>query len=126
MNAEEILAELQQHIGSELYYQHSLRKNLVYTDGVKCLAENAGAYWLLDAIASHQPEALKDPMLREIQFWTLKKREHEWLLFCERDTGDDIAIQQVIEFSDFPLDEIKLYVCRSAPDVWVILLPSEY
>ena len=32
---------------------------------------------------------------------------------------------QCIEFTDFPLDEITLYVIKQ-DDLWVVLLPSEY
>lgn len=32
---------------------------------------------------------------------------------------------QNISYTDFPLDEVKLYVIREV-DEWVILLPSEY
>jgi len=40
-------------------------------------------------------------------------------VICERDTND-IAITQDIPYTDFPLDEIKLYCING-----VILLPSE-
>lgn len=36
-----------------------------------------------------------------------------------------IYANQSISYTDFPLDEIKLYVIREG-DEWVILLPSEY
>ena len=66
----EIRNGLAQFTGSELFHAHWLRR-FVYTDGVEYLAEKCGAYWLLDAIASWQPEAMKDGKLREIQFWRL-------------------------------------------------------
>ncbi len=44
-------AELAQFTGTEQYYKHL--GGLVYTDGVKYLAEKAGSYWLLDIIASY-------------------------------------------------------------------------
>ncbi len=112
-------SDLSQFTGTLNYYRHWLR--LMYTDGVKYLTEKGGAYWLLDAIASHQPDVLKDPMLQEIQFWKLKVNADQTAkLICERDT-DDVFLTQDIGFTDFPLDEIKLYLVSG-----VLMLPSEY
>ncbi len=40
--------ELEQFYGTEKWYRHFT--GLVYTDGIKYLAENAGAYWLIDLV----------------------------------------------------------------------------
>jgi hypothetical protein len=113
------LDSLAQFTGSLNRYHHWL--GLYYTDGVKYLADHANAYWLLDAIASHQLEALHDQMLQEFQFWSLTVHEDaSATLCCCRDT-DDIAIEQVIEWTDFPLAQITLYVEQGT-----ILLPSEH
>jgi hypothetical protein len=47
-------AQLSNFIGTEKYYRLT-RKHLL-TDGTKYLAEAAGAYWLMEAIASYLPE----------------------------------------------------------------------
>ena len=47
-------AELRQFCGTENWYRHPLNPRLVYTDGVQYLAEKAGAYWLIDVVASVQ------------------------------------------------------------------------
>ena len=112
-------ADLNQFTGTTQYYAHWL-KAFLYTDGVKYLADEAQAYWLIDAIASHQPEALKDPMLRGIQFWKLIVTGNKAKLICERDT-DNVAITQDIDYTDFPLSEVKLYLADR-----VLMLPSEY
>jgi len=104
---------------SEEYHRFSVLSPLKITDGVKYLCDKAGAYWLLDIIASYQPQCQRDPMLRDFQLWTLKVNDREGRVICERDT-DDIAISQDIPYTDFPLDSIKLY-CTNG----VILLPSE-
>ena len=122
-------AEIEQGLAqcycSEAHHKFSILSRLVITDGVKWLADNAGAYWLLDAIASYQQRCQKDKMLRDFQVWTLtteQRSEHNRRghLKCERDTGDKKPIRQEIEYTDFPLDSIKLYVENG-----VILLPSE-
>jgi len=93
----------------------------VYTDGIQYLADFGAAYWLLDAIASYQPQILKDPLLQQFQHWKLTvNADHTAQLVCERDT-DDVVVTQDIPFTDFPLDELRLYLVTG-----VLMLPSEY
>lgn len=64
ITVEELTASLEQFVGSTKLYKHWL--GIKYTDGVKYLANEAGAYWLIDAIASHQTRTLlSNPRLRE-------------------------------------------------------------
>lgn len=45
--------ELDQFIGGAAqWYRHPLNRKALYTDGVKYLAEKAGAYWLVDDICA--------------------------------------------------------------------------
>lgn len=113
--------ELNQFRGTSNHYRHLLNQ-FVYTDGVKYLAEHGQAYWLLDAIASHQPTLLKDPKLQGFQSWTLTVNLNNKIakLVCERDTKD-VVLSQDIPYTDFPLAEVKLYLIKK-----VLLLPSEY
>ena len=127
---EEIEAGLAGFYGTEQYHRFSiLFKNHVLTDGVKWLCENAGCYWLVEAIASHHVSCMRDPkdMLQNMQFWTLKRNKtgRGAKLICERDTGD-IAITQKIPYTDFPLPEIKLYCQRADEKTFVIMLVNEY
>lgn len=113
--------DLNRFTGSEIFYRHPL--GVIYTEGIKYLAQNARAYWLIDIIASYQGNVriTQDPMLQEIQFWKLKvSQNNSAILTCERDT-DDVVITQKIEFTDFPLDEVKIYLSNKT-----LLLPSEY
>ena len=50
MIATELQDSLRQFTGSENVYRHLT--GLRYTDGVKFLARNAGAFWLIDVVAS--------------------------------------------------------------------------
>ncbi len=45
-------AALDQFTGSACWYQHPLVPSITYTDGVQYFAEQAGAYWLLDIMAT--------------------------------------------------------------------------
>ena len=118
---EEILQTLPNFYGTEHYYKWSpLFPNFVLTDGAKYIAESCGAYWLMDAIASHRTSYVYESFLAV----TLKKVRSAWVLYIT-DGNENTLTRQVIEFSDFPLDEIKLFVVKQ-DDLWVIMLPSEY
>ena len=106
--------------GSESYYRFSgIFKNFLLTDGAQYLAENAGCFWLMDAIASHM-RGYHDVFAVA----KLVRSSNGWLLTLD-DGNNRVWAGQHIEFSDFPLSEIKLYVCKS-DEYWVIMLPSEY
>ena len=114
--------ELNQFSGTSELYRHWL-KAFSYTDGVKYLADQASAHWLIDAIASHQTkQLLSDEMLKEFQIWRLvvNMEEKTARLICERDT-EDVVLTQDIPFTDFPLPEVKLFLVAK-----VLMLPSEY
>ena len=99
---------------------------ILLTSGVRWLCENANCFWLVDAIGSYQGDkrVKNDESLQGFQFWTLKVNTEKQtaVLTLERDT-DDVVLTQNIEYTDFPLDTIKLYY---SPQDKVLLLPSEY
>lgn len=111
-------SDLAQFTGTENYYRHTLFTPIKYTDGVKYLAEEAGAYWLLDKVATNQI----NPKIRceEFQSWKLIVRGREADLIVDDGNGN-IIHRELIEFTDFPLPEITLWV-----EGGVILLPSEH
>jgi hypothetical protein len=123
MTGTELKELLSGYYCTENYYQHFLLRNFVYTDGVKAMAEAGSAYWLIDAIASHQKKAQK---IGYFQLWELKKQvDGTWLLTCREDSGMKPVVSQKIEYSDFPMNEIKLYV-EGDGSRYVLLLPSEH
>jgi hypothetical protein len=122
---------LRQFYGTEGYYRH-WTGHLVYTDGVHYLVEN-GAAWLVDAIASHQinPALKAVPGMQDFQLWKLQVHKHPTpdmpemaTLYGYEDSDKPPVITQKIEFTDFPLEEIKLFVERG--EELVLLLPSEH
>ncbi len=118
---QEVARELNQGLahfyGTENYYRHAL-SGLRYTDGIQYLAEKAGAHWLLDAIFSYRR---KEPF----QVWKLEvtegKSRRTALLTMREDTNRPIKVKQKIEFTDFPLDEIEVWLIDG-----VLILKSEY
>lgn len=108
------LKELDMFTGTENYYKHWAGFG-VYTDGVLYLAEKANAYWLLDAIFSYRRK-------ESFQLWELKvNKDKSCILTMKEDSDSPILVKQEIEWTDFPLDYIKLYLIDG-----VLLLPSEY
>lgn len=112
-------SDLAHFTGSEHWYHHPLRPSITYTDGAHYVAEAGGAYWLLDAIVSHQHDA--QVRATAFQVWTLKvSADRTALLTCE-DGDHGLVTTQAIAFTDFPLPEITLWLQHG-----VIFLPSEY
>jgi hypothetical protein len=122
---------LNQFCGDEERYRHWTRR-LIFTPGVKYVADNGGqhgAYWLLDAIASYQPEPVvkKNPKLREFQVWILTvDREAHTAVLRMSDGGDPKPlVEQQIEYTDFDLAAITIWA-EDNGDGMTLLLPSEH
>ena len=112
-------ADLRQFTGTETWFRYPLARKVLYTEGVQYVAEQGGAYWLIDIIAFGQ--AIPAVAAESFQFWTLTVRPNQTAtLVCEDGNGKVVHTQE-IPFTDFPLPVIKFYVTDS-----VILLPSEY
>ena len=113
-----LIRELAMHIGSECCFRHWTGR-LVYTEGVQFLAREARAYWLIDLATSW----MLDPRVGREEFvvWKLTvKPDHTAIAIADDGNGNELA-RQVIEYTDFPLEEISLYLTNST-----LLLPSEY
>jgi len=111
--------------GTERYHKLTVLGDFVATDGVAFLAETGECYWLMDAIACHQGrvQGHHDLRLRDFQLWIVRRVGADAArLECWADTGEGevAAITQEIPYSDFPLDEIKLYL-----EGGVLMLPGE-
>ncbi len=107
-------------IGTFKYHIHQLfNLSMNLTDGCDYVRKEAKAYWLFDAILSHQLTSTVNK--QSFQVWRLKKQEDDtWLLDCE-DGNKNILATQHIEYSDFLIDEITIWLVDG-----VAMLPSEY
>ena len=108
--------ELAQFHGTQHYYRNFT--GLLFSDGVKYLADKAGCYWLIDLIGSHQPK------VKEVgfQLWELEVVEELAAVVTMReDTGELVLVRQNIPYTDFPLREFSFYCIDN-----VMLLKSEY
>lgn len=113
-------ADLSQFTGTEQWHRHPINRKVLYTDGVKFVADQAGAYWLLDEIAIIQPYD-KRIAAEEFQVWKLSVHaDSRAILTCE-DGNSHVVYTKEIEFTDFPPEGITFWFTNNT-----ILLPSEY
>ena len=112
-------AQLGYYTGTTAYYRISNRHLL--TDGTKYLADAAGAYWLMDAAASHLDEiGVADGFV----LIKLEVKDTRAVMIYEDGNGHEYARQE-IAYTDFPMSSIQLYACWDF-EHWVLMLPSEY
>ncbi len=113
-------ADLAHFCGTENWWRHWAGR-ITYTDGVKLLAEKAGAFWLIDLVASHQTARLRQ---EEFQIWILavdRDKTPMAVATCQADTDAPVLVRQEIDYTDFPLPSIELYLLDD-----VLMLPNEY
>jgi hypothetical protein len=124
-------ADLAQFTGDLERYRHPLNRQVIYTPGVRYLAEKAHAYWLIDAIASYFGSEMmnaairKDTRLASLQFWRLTVSDGSAVLTAEADRGEEPFIRQEIAFTDFPLDSVDIWAGFDGT-YWTLYLPSEH
>jgi hypothetical protein len=117
-STQNLQSELSQFIGTEKYYR--ITPSHLLTDGTKYLAEQAECFWLMTAIASHLPKQFHDYFA--VVNLTVKDSAAQLTL---DDGNGNVFAQQFIDYTDFPLPELKLY-CAFDGEYWVLMLPSEY
>jgi hypothetical protein len=120
MEANELKRNLSYFIGTEQWYHHPLRREMLYTDGVKFFAEHAGggAYWFLDIVATEIfPLLAKEPfMLVELQV----EDSNVCRIVVSDGDGNEVYTKD-IDYTDCPAGLWKFYLTDN-----VLLLPSEY
>jgi hypothetical protein len=115
--------ELHNFSGTERYYR--ITHDTVITDGVKFVADKGGAYWLMTAIASYLPEFTEKESFIVANLTVTRTATSSHAILKLDDGNDNVLAEQFIEYTDFELDELKLYACYNG-DMWVIMLPKEY
>ena len=125
MNAEEITElefGLDRFSGTEHWYKHFM-PGILYTDGIKYLADKAKAYWFIDVIASWQTE---EKVAKEMfQVWIIKVNDDKSAVITCEDGNYNKITEQKIGGTDFPLKEYKVYLVNDGEHK-VILLTGEY
>ena len=114
------------------FYQ-TQHDNVVFTYGVKCLADEAGAHWLIDAIISHygSPQmmeaAAQDSRLKTMQIWRLDvdQQSRTATLSASADSSVEPFIVEHISGVRFPLDYVEIWATFDGTE-WELHLPSEH
>lgn len=114
-------SDLHQFSGTSAYYPFSsIFPKFYLTDGTKFLAEEAGAFWLMELVASH--------LIGHHDTFVVAKLEKvgQGCVVTLDDGNEQVFARQEVEYTDFPLQKVRLYACSDADGQWIILLPSEY
>jgi len=124
LTPEELKEQLGCFTGSEEFLRHWSSRTTRYTEGVMFLADQAGAHWLIDLVASYQKEP--KVAVEDFQVWTLEVRDNKGAVRMTDGDSKKAIVSQEIHYTDFPLDEIKVWAVRNELGGVTLLLPSEY
>jgi len=117
------------YTGTTLYYKFNpFFKSVLATDGSITIADEYGAYWLLEEIAGLLPKVDEDQhlVIALLKHSPTPSKSSRFILTLQDDIPlNKLYAEKKIPFSDFPQEGIRLYVGRSE-DKWVIYLPSEH
>lgn len=116
----DLKSELAYFYGTESWHRVS-HTGVLASDGILHLSEKAGAFWLVDAIGSYLPDIIRTG--DRMATCKLQKRDNgDWVLSLDTLYK---SFKQVIEYSDFPIKQITLFLCDNG-FAWCLMLPSEY
>ncbi len=94
-------SDLDQFTGSENWYRHGINRTILFTDGAKYLADQAGSYWLLDEIALGQRHDTR-LAAEEFQVWKLVvKPDRTAKLLCGDGNGN-VVFHEAHRIHGFP------------------------
>lgn len=110
------MPDLSGFYGTENYYKNPF--GIIYTDGIKYLATELGAYWLINLVASYRKKLQKE----EFQLWKVSVTDNKVaVITCRRDTGEKPLVTQKVGYTDFPVGDFEFYVVNN-----VMMLKGEY
>ena len=125
MDANTLRDQLAQFTGSTSFIRHRLLPRLILTEGATWLADHAQAHWWTDVVASYQHEPHVGA--EHFQVWRLlvDTTTHAAVVIMTDGNTDVPLVQQQIDYTDFPLDDITLWLIAQC-DYLILMLPSEY
>lgn len=125
-------ADLRQFTGDLERFRHPLARGVIYTPGVRFLAERAGAYWLIDEIAlaiaggDVARAGRSDERVLGLHFWRLEVRsDRSAELTARADSDVPPFLTRCISWTDFPLDHVDIWAGHDGT-AWTLYLPSEH
>jgi hypothetical protein len=119
--------ELRQFTGSEYFFKHWGNSKMVYTEGVKYLAEKASCFWLIDEIALVLLPKLLHDYEDSFFYIELSVFINNSAFVIVTDGNNRIYLKHKINWTDFPVLEkpLRMYLCDS-DNKYCLMLPSEY
>lgn len=118
LTPEQLQAALCGFTGSEQFYR--IYPNVLITEGLKYLCDQARAYWLIDCLFSYQ--TIRNVARERFQVFDLAVNlEQQTGLISLTDGNEQVLFRQKLEYTDFPLKGIKLYYTDQTA-----MLPWEY
>ena len=122
--SKQLQEHLQRFCGSEILYTIPMFKTR-YTEGVKYLAEAANCYWLVTDVMVIAKRLRSKSSFLVIYFnrlsEELQQKQNTEAQITYGDGNGTILYQQDYEFTDLPLDELRLFFVQDT-----LMLPSEY
>ena len=118
LTPEQLQTALRGFTGSEQFFR--MYPNVIITEGVKFLCDQAQCYWLIDCIFSYQTirKVAREPF--QVLDLTVDLEKRTGLILVT--DGNNLELyRQALEFTDFPLQAIKLYYVDQT-----VMLPREY
>ena len=127
LDSDDLRSALFHFTGTEQWYRHPFNQRMIYTDGVKFLAENGGeqgAYWFLDKMALEACPLLTAKS-QNFAAVTLTVNVDETAVITLTDGNDGQIERFDISYTDMQTGEWRFYLIEEGDDR-VLLLPSEY
>lgn len=112
--------------GTDGWTRHPLCRRLVYSDGVRELAE-LGCYWLLDVIGTEFVKAAAEHQqdLEGLGFIYVDVSESSAVITLKRDHGEPILYRRDVSYTDMP-EGLWIFYFAQGDGYWMLHLPSEY
>ena len=108
-------------MGASAYYQH-FTKSLLYTSGIKEMADALKCHWLIDIVASYQVSG----KLRDIpyQTWKAVAEDSKAVVRCF-DSSEIPIVEQDVKFTTLPDGEITMLAVWQDKKTVILALPVE-
>ena len=122
--SKQLIDQLQGFCGSTTCFKIPLVKAR-YTEGIKCLTEQAQCHWLVTDTAV-VCKSLKNKsnfivILFKRNSTSVQERTRKEAKITYADGNGIILLEQEYEYTDFPLDELRLFYTDD-----MLMLPNEY
>lgn len=121
----ELRTQLAQFTGSSTFTRHAFMPRMLLTEGIVHLANTAAAHWRTDAIGSYLLDKRAQQELFQVWQLSVHPLSRSAVLTMTDGNSSEPITTQKIDYTDFPLAEIELWLVADS-ERWVLMLPTEY